>query len=181
MLRNHKKEIHQIDVEWQLLVNQTYNEGTERVRETVEEYREQQREAAAARRAAVAEAVARGETAAQLQTALERVRSTSKAQLLEEAAALKAQLLAARERRKAGQRTLKEAALDRRRAQARLVSMARLASPWPGGGRSRAAPREPKPAQPASLLFRPLNPAHKPAHLHTVLHTGGIVKAAARG
>lgn len=108
MIRDLRKEFGQADVGWQLKVNATDNEGTARVRETVLGLHDLNVELAAGCNNAAARAADMDARVSELTVALELVRGTSKAGLLEQVSQLQTKLQELGKRRTLNQRHISD-------------------------------------------------------------------------
>ena len=114
-LRTERQEAKEDGVEAELAINRLKNEHTASIRDTVSELREYQQHMQGERDEAVARAAELDAQATELSAALERVRCTSKAGLLEQVAALQGKVRELGARRKANQRTVQDCNLSIKR------------------------------------------------------------------
>ena len=114
-LRDERRDRHESDIDWQLYVNRLEKLRTEAVRDTVHELREYQHRMQVERNEAATHAAEVDERAAELAAALDRVRCTSKAGLLEQVAALQSKVRELGARRKANQRKVSDCNLALKR------------------------------------------------------------------
>ena len=114
-LRDERRDRREADVENELLLTRLEKLRTEAVRDTVHELREYQQHMQVERDEAATRAAELDKRAAELAAALERVRCSSKAGLLEQVAAMQSKVRELGARRKANQRTVADCNLALKR------------------------------------------------------------------
>ena len=114
--RAHRKELTEMELDWQHELDAHEQEAVDRLRDQEHELREYQQRMYHERNEAAAEAADRAVRVAELNAALERLRSSSKNGLLTQVAELQAKVRELGARRTLNQRRLRDANLDRQRA-----------------------------------------------------------------